>query len=89
MRADGPPWARSARPEPVRARGASLRVRRPDGLEEHHRGDGSGQECADQLKAFGRLEYPTVPLGVSDEFRNRLLTKALRERHASAWEGQP
>jgi site-specific recombinase XerD len=27
--------------------------------------------------------------GVSDEFRNRLLAAALRERHASAWEGQP
>ncbi len=27
--------------------------------------------------------------GVSDEFRNRLLVKALRERHPQAWEDQP
>ena len=27
--------------------------------------------------------------GVSDEFRNRLLAAALRERHAGAWEDQP
>jgi site-specific recombinase XerC len=27
--------------------------------------------------------------GVSDEFRNRLLAKALREKHARAWEDQP
>jgi site-specific recombinase XerD len=27
--------------------------------------------------------------GVSDEFRNRLLARALRERHAGAWGGQP
>ncbi len=27
--------------------------------------------------------------GVSDEFRNRLLAKALRERHPGMWEDQP
>ncbi len=52
IRTDGPPRPRSARPEPGRARGASLRVRRPDGLEEHQRGDGSRLAGADQLRAF-------------------------------------
>lgn len=28
-------------------------------------------------------------LGVSDEFRNRLLAKALRERHPGSWEEKP
>jgi hypothetical protein len=41
-------------------------------------------------EAFRQFRYPTVPLlGVSDEFRNRLLVKALREKHAGAWEDQP
>jgi len=29
-----------------------------------------------------------VPLGVSDEYRNRLLQRVLNERHADLWDGQ-
>ncbi|MCW2652055.1 MAG: hypothetical protein JWR32_3031 [Mycobacterium sp.] len=36
---------------------------------------------------FGQFQYPTVPLGVSDEYRNRLLQRALG-RHPELCEGQ-
>ena len=39
-------------------------------------------------KAFGQFQYPTVPLGVSDEYRNGLLRKALSKRSADLWEDQ-
>jgi hypothetical protein len=32
------------------------------------------------------LQYPTLPAGVSDEYRNQLLRRKLTERHASLWE---
>jgi hypothetical protein len=35
---------------------------------------------------FRQFRYPTVPLGVSDEYRNQLLRRKLAERHASLWE---
>ena len=31
-------------------------------------------------KLFGQFQYPTVPLHVSDEYRNRLLRAALAKR---------
>jgi hypothetical protein len=39
--------------------------------------------------AFGQLEYPTVPLGVSDEYRNRLLERSLKNRYGELWEERP
>ena len=36
-------------------------------------------------QAFRQFQYPTVPLGVSDDYRNRLLRRSL-ERHAELWE---
>jgi hypothetical protein len=53
------------------------------------RGPGSSWPgSAPQAGAFSGFQYLTPPLGVSDEFRNRLLVAALRERHARAWEDE-
>jgi hypothetical protein len=38
---------------------------------------------------FRRFQYLTLPLGVSDEYRNRLLTRALREGHEELCEEEP
>lgn len=35
---------------------------------------------------FGQFQYPTSPLGVSDEYRNRLLHKKLGQRFPGIWE---
>jgi len=50
IQAKGPPRAMAARPAPARARGGNLRVWRPDGLEEHQRGDRAGPVAAHQLR---------------------------------------
>ena len=39
--------------------------------------------------AFGQFQYLTVPLGVSDEFRNRLIARTLHERYAGQLGGKP
>lgn len=36
-------------------------------------------------KLFRHFQYPTVPLGVSDDYRNRMLRRSL-SRHSELWE---
>ncbi len=88
MRTAGPSRARPTCPGPARAHGANPRVRRPGRLEEHQRGDASGPAGADQLRAFRGLEYPSPPLGISDEYRDRLVKRALKNRNPNLWEAQ-
>jgi hypothetical protein len=38
-------------------------------------------------KLFRHFQYPTVPLGVCDEYRNRLLRRALG-RHPELWQSR-
>ena len=37
-------------------------------------------------QAFRQFQYPTVPLGVSDDYRNRLVRRSLEAR-PELWEG--
>lgn len=39
-------------------------------------------------KLFGQFRYPTVPLHVSDEYRNRLLREAFTKRGIAVGEDQ-
>lgn len=38
------------------------------------------------LQAFGQFQYPTPPLGVSDEYRNELLEASLKRRLGDDWD---
>lgn len=39
--------------------------------------------------AFGHFQYPTPPLGVSNEFRNTLLEASMKNRLGDYWDVTP
>lgn len=36
-------------------------------------------------EAFGQFQYPTPPLGVSNEYRNQLLEASMKDRLGDDW----
>jgi hypothetical protein len=87
IRTDGAAAAQVGACRASACHGANLRVRRPDGLEEHHRGDGPAAAGADQLRAFGRLEYPSAPVHATrerDEAIGAGMGKLLRDARTTA-----
>jgi integrase/recombinase XerD len=80
-------WGKSANGSPPRRR-TVLTVLRHSYIT-HLIEFGYPERFAQDQAGHAYASTTAIYTGVSDEFRNRLLAKALRARHAGMWEDQP